>query len=222
MRRLIFPLLLGVVGVAVLCALGGWQVQRMQWKADYLADISARIGAVPVPVPAIPDPTVDNYLPVTAYGRFTGEVIQVLASQEDVGPGKRIIEVFETEGRRLLVDRGFVLDGAKRPTLIKVAQAQVVGKLQWPKDANSFTPVPDAKTGLWFARDVPGMAAKLKAEPILIVARAPTGDGIVAMPVDTSNIPNDHWGYAITWFLLAAVWAAMSAALIWRNRKTTV
>ena len=27
------------------------------------------------------------------------------------------------------------------------------------------------------------------------------------MPVDTSGIPNDHWGYAITWFLLAAVWA---------------
>ena len=33
------------------------------------------------------------------------------------------------------------------------------------------------------------------------------------MPVDTSTIPNDHWGYAITWFSLAAVWAGMTVAL---------
>ena len=222
MRRLIFPLLLGLVGVAVLCTLGVWQVQRMQWKAGLLAEISAKIGADPVPLPAKPDPVADNYLPVAAYGRYTGDVIQVLSGQKDIGPGKLIIEVFETDGRRVLVDRGFVLDGAPRPSLIRVVQAQVVGNLQWPKDSDSYTPPPDEKTGLWFARDVPAMAAKLNAEPILIVAREPTGDGIEAMPLDTSNIPNDHWGYAITWFLLAAVWAVMSGALIWRNRKTTV
>ena len=222
MRRLIFPVLLGIVGVAVLCALGIWQVQRMHWKAGVLAEITAKIGAKPVAVPAHPDPVSDNYLPVAAYGRFTGDVIPVLSGQKDAGPGKRIIEVFETEGRRVLVDRGFVLDGDKRTASRANTAAEVVGNLQWPKDADSYTPPPDAKTGLWFARDVPGMAAKLNAEPIMIVARAPTGDGIEAMPVDTSTIPNDHWGYAITWFMLAAVWAVMSGALIWRNRKTTV
>ncbi|EKD61566.1 MAG: hypothetical protein ACD_54C00187G0001 [uncultured bacterium] len=65
------------------------------------------------------------------------------------------------------------------------------------------------------------MAALLKTEPTFIVAREPTGDGIEAMPVDTSSIPNDHWGYAITWFLLAAVWAVMTVALVWRIRRQT-
>ena len=222
MRRLIFPVLLGIVGVAVLCALGIWQVQRMQWKTGVLAEINAKIGASPVPLPANPDPLVDNYLPVSADGHFTGEVIPVLSGKQDQGPGKRMIEVFETQGRRVLVDRGFVLDGDPPPAATPLAQIEVVGNLQWPMDSDTYTPPPDEKTGLWFARDVIGMAAKLNAEPVMIVARVPTGDGIEAMPVDTSSIPNDHWGYAITWFLLAVAWAAMSVALIWRNRKTTV
>jgi surfeit locus 1 family protein len=56
---------------------------------------------------------------------------------------------------------------------------------------------------------------------LIIVARTDTGDGIEPIPVDTSSIPNDHWGYAITWFSLALVWAMMTGALIWRiTRKT--
>jgi surfeit locus 1 family protein len=66
------------------------------------------------------------------------------------------------------------------------------------------------------------MATKLNTEPTLIVAREPTGDGITPVPVNTSTIPNDHWGYAITWFLLAAVWAVMTAALLWRIRQRGV
>jgi surfeit locus 1 family protein len=60
------------------------------------------------------------------------------------------------------------------------------------------------------------MAAQLNTEPTFIVANAPTGDGIEAIGIDTSAIPNDHWGYAITWFSLALVWAVMTAALLWR------
>jgi len=66
------------------------------------------------------------------------------------------------------------------------------------------------------------MAQALGTEATLIVARTPTGDGIAPQPVDTSGIPNDHWGYAITWFLLAFVWAGMTAGLLWRIRQRAV
>jgi surfeit locus 1 family protein len=42
------------------------------------------------------------------------------------------------------------------------------------------------------------------------------------VPVDTSGIPNDHWGYAIQWFLLAATWAGMTVFLLWRIRTRKV
>ena len=51
MRRLWFPILLGVVGVAVLIGLGLWQLDRMAQKEALLARIEERIGAEPVELP---------------------------------------------------------------------------------------------------------------------------------------------------------------------------
>ena len=35
----------------------------------------------------------------------------------------------------------------------------------------------------------------------------------------TVAIPNDHLGYALTWFGLAAVWAVMTALWLWRIKR---
>ncbi|MFN4192625.1 MAG: SURF1 family protein [Tabrizicola sp.] len=221
MRRYVFPVLMGVVGVAILLSLGFWQLRRMEEKRVYLNEIEARIGNAPIPLPARPDEGQHKFQAVVAEGRFTGEFLEVLAGQKGASPGVMVIEAFETDGRRIMVQRGFVEDEARRVPRAP-HEARVEGNLHWPDDTSSFTPPPDAKTGLWFARDVPAMALKLNTEPTLIVAREPTGDGIEPMPVDTSGIPNDHWGYAIQWFLLAATWAGMTGFLLWRIRTRKV
>ena len=222
MRRYAFPVLMGVVGVAILMSLGFWQLRRMEEKRVYLDEIAARIGNAPIPLPAVPEEGPHKFQAVFAEGRFTGEYLEVLAGQKGASPGVMVIEAFALpDGRRILVQRGFIEEEARavpRPP----HEAKVAGNLHWPDDTSSSTPPPDAKTGLWFARDVPAMAAKLGTEPTLIVASAPTGDGIAPMPVDTSGIPNDHWGYAIQWFLLAATWAGMTVFLLWRIRGRTV
>lgn len=222
MRRYAFPVLMGVVGVVVLMSLGFWQLDRMEEKRAYLDDMEARIANAPVPLPAVPEEGQHKFQAVAAEGRFTGEFLEVLAGQKGASPGVMVIEAFElTDGRRIMVQRGFIEDEARavpRPP----HEAKVEGNLHWPDDTGSSTPPPDAKTGLWFARDVPGMAAKLQTEPTLIVASRPTGDGIAPMPVDTSGISNNHWGYAIQWFLLAATWAGMTVFLLWRIRTRKV
>lgn len=222
MRRYIFPVLMGIVGVAILMSLGFWQVRRMEEKRVYLDEIEARISNPAIPLPAVPDEGRDKFQAVTAEGRFTGDYLEVLAGQKGASPGVMVIEAFALpDGRRIMVQRGFVEEDARK-TPRAPHEATVVGNLHWPDDTNSFTPLPDTKTGLWFARDVPAMAEALKTEPTLIVAREPTGDGITPMPVDTSGIPNDHWGYAIQWFLLAATWAGMTGFLLWRIRTRKV
>lgn len=222
MRRYVFPVLMGVVGVAVLMRLGFWQLDRMEEKREYLAEMEARISNAPIPLPAVPEVEAHKFQAVFAEGRFTGEFLEVLAGQKGASPGVMVIEAFALpDGRRIMVQRGFVEEEARavpRPP----HPATVAGNLHWPEDAGSSTPPPDEKTGLWFARDVPAMAAKLNTEPTLIVASAPTGDGIAPMPVDTSGIPNNHWGYAIQWFLLAATWAGMTVFLLWRIRTRKV
>lgn len=226
MRRLIFPLLLGLAGAAVLVALGIWQLQRLAWKEGVLAEISARIAADPVALPAVPDPAEHQYLAVATTVTFTGESLDVLVSRKQIGAGFRPVAVAVTDdGRRILVDRGFLREAeraAPRPGPDAGAHA-VAGNLLWPDEVDGFTPEPDLNRGIWFARDLPRMAAHLRAEPVLLVASAPAPPGFAAepLPVDTSGIPNDHLGYAIQWFGLAAVWLGMTALLLWRIRRRT-
>lgn len=223
MRRIIGPLLIGVLGTAVLIALGVWQVQRLAWKEGVLADIEARIAAPPVPLPADPDPEADRYLPVAVTGEIGDEELHVLVSTRAEGPGFRVIAPLTlAEGRRVLLDRGFVRDEAKeaaRPT----GEARIEGNLHWPDEVDRFTPEPDPGENIWFARDVPAMAEALGTEPVLVVARETSlsAPGLTPLPVDTSGIPNDHLEYAVTWFGLAAVWAAMSVFLIRRTLGRT-
>ena len=220
--RVSFAVLLGLSGVVFLSSLGIWQVQRMYEKRGQLDAMTAGISSPAVPVPAIFDPEKDRYRPVTVSGRFTGEVLYVLSGQPMVGAGVQVIAVLQTvDNRRLLIDRGFLQDDDKTKALT-ATDVDLLGNMMWPRDSNQYTPPPDPKTGLWFGRDAVAMAAKLNTEAVIIVARTPTGDGIEAMPIDTASIPNDHWGYAITWFSLAFVWAVMTVALVWRIRQKAV
>jgi surfeit locus 1 family protein len=223
MRRFLFLLIMGAGGLAVLLSLGLWQVRRLHWKEAILAAIEAQIAAPPVALDSLPAPdrSRDLYRPVTVSGRTTGQEALVLSGRRGEGAGFEVISAFETaSGRRILLDRGFVpeagRDGPRPP-----AALTVTGNLHWPQESDRFTPPPDAAAGLWFARDVPALAAALGTEPVMVVARAVKGEeqGVVPVPVDASAIPNDHRQYAITWFSLAAVWAGMTVFFLWRIRR---
>jgi len=217
MRRILFLLIFGLAGLAVLVSLGTWQVQRLAWKEGILADIEARIAADPVPLPGAVDPESDRYLPVVVSGEMLPGEIHVLVSVKQVGPGYRIIAPFRAGGRTILVDRGFVPTTAKQAER-QIGPTQVVGNLHWPDEIDGYTPDPDRAGNIWFARDVPALADALGAEPILLVARSQTDPAITPLPVDTAGIPNDHLQYAVTWFGLALVWAAMTGYFLWRGR----
>ncbi len=217
-RRLIFPLLLGIVGCAILIGLGTWQMQRLGWKQDILAGIEARLAAPPVALPDAPDPEADSYLTVAVDGAYLPGELHVLTSIKGTGPGFRVIAPFETaDGRRILVDRGYI--GETEKNLARApGPATIAGNLVWPDDRTSSTPDPDLGRNIWFARDVGPMAEALGTDPLMVILRdAAAGEGApLPQPVDTSTIPNDHLQYAITWFALAAVWAGMTAFLIRR------
>lgn len=222
-RRMIVPLLFGLIGAAILIGLGIWQLQRLAWKEGILARIEARLGDTPVALPAAPDPVTDRYLPVRLAGRLTGETLFVLTSEREAGPGYRVIAAMQTgDGRRILLDRGFLSEDRRAALKPRAEAFEVTGTLHWPDETDSFTPPPDAGRNIWFARDVAAMAAALGTEPVLVVARSDTADGIRPLPVDTLGIPNNHLQYAITWFCLAVVWLGMTVLLLWRIRRRTV
>jgi len=222
LRSLIFALLLGLSGMGVLVGLGVWQMQRLAWKEAIIAKAEVRMAAEPVGLAASPDPVADRYLAVHVTGHFTGDEAHVLTSLREGGPGFLVIGAFETtDGRRILIDRGYVPEEEKT-TPRPAHAAEVLGNLNWPDDVNSSTPPYDTTRAIWYGRDPVGMAALLQTEPLLIIARSDTGDGVLPQPVTTAGFRNDHLNYAITWFSLAAVWAGMTVLLLSRIRRRTM
>jgi surfeit locus 1 family protein len=223
MRRFWFIVFIGLAGTACLLYLGKWQIDRLYWKLDVLKKIDQKIAAAPVLLPAEPSESVHKYLSVEISGQFLQESIRVLASKKRYGAGYRIIHVFRTNGRRLLVDLGFV--GLETDYDIDLSSdISLVGNLHWPDEVDNFTPEPDLENNIWFARDVERVASALQTEPILIILKDSTlkDKNIKPMPIDTTHIPNDHLQYAITWFSLAIIWALMSCLFIWTTRQKAV
>jgi surfeit locus 1 family protein len=220
-KRFVIPLSFGLLGAAVLVALGVWQLQRLEWKQGILAEIEARIAAAPVSLPEDPDPQADRYLPVRVTGRMGERALRVLVSQKRVGAGYRLISVLDTGARRIMVDRGFIPVDADIPDP-PPGEVTVTGNLHWPQDRNSSTPDNDIAGNTWFARDLQPMARQLDTRPVMVIAREVSyDDGPVApLPVDTSGIPNDHLEYAITWFSLAGIWLGMTGYYLWRKRRS--
>jgi len=216
-RRLLAPLFIGAIGAAILVWLGLWQVQRLEWKEGVIADIEARIAGAPIALPDAPTPAAHRYAPVDVRGQVGPDELFVLTSKKNVGAGYLVISPFTTaEGRRVLVDRGFIRSEA-RDTLRPAPETRLRGNINWPDDRASSTPDNDVSGNIWFARDVADMARVLDTEPLLIIVAESAADlGTTPLPIDTSAIKNDHLEYAITWFSLAAIWLGMTGFWIVR------
>jgi surfeit locus 1 family protein len=220
LRKLLFPLILGVAGCGVLVSLGIWQVERLAWKEEILTGIDQRLAAAPVPLTRFVNEQSDEYSRVSVTGTPTGEELHVLVSGTEAGTGYRVISKFETDIGPILVDQGLLaLDNKDAPPL--QVQMRMVGTLLWPDDQNSSTPDPDLPSNIWFARNVETMSEALDTQPLMVVASqtSPADSRLTPLPVNTATIKNDHFEYAVTWFLLAAVWATMTLFLIFRTTR---
>ena len=216
-------ILLATVGTAILVGLGVWQVQRLAWKTDILAQIERKILAPAIDIPAEVTAASHDLLPVRGTGSYIGEeTVRVLVSQKIYGAGYRLINAFELrDGRKIMVDRGFISVRAALPAVPK-GTGQVTGNLQWPQEIDSFTPDNDLAANIWFARDVAKLSAHLQTEPILLVLRNSSFADDLARPLPkmSANIPNDHLNYALTWFSLALIWLGMSGYFLYRSRNS--
>ena len=218
LRRMIGPLIFGLGGAAILVNLGLWQLDRLEWKTALINTESARMSAPPVALPTTLDPLKDHFLHVEITGTLGAEMADVLTSIPQVGPGYKMIAALETpQGRRVLVDLGFILEEnrkAPRPS----GSVSVTGNVFWPNETDWFTPKMDQTRNIWFARDLDLMSAALQTEPVMIVART-ISPPVANLYLRPSDRPNNHLNYAITWFSLAFVWLGMTGLLLWRIRR---
>lgn len=226
-RRLLFLLVVGLGGLLVLLWLGTWQMQRLAWKNGLISELETRLAEAPLSVSGLERMDRHNFRRASAEGAFApsrgdgAAPARFLTSERPQGPGFRVISAFElASGERILVDRGFVPDQTAIPPAPS-GSMRLSGALHWPREKGGFTPEPAIGDGRWFAREVPELAQALGTRPVMLVlSERASGGGEWPRPSPvTVDLPNDHLGYAITWYGLAAVWLVMSGALFLRGRS---
>lgn len=211
-----------LVGIAVLIALGTWQLHRLAWKEELIATARARTAAPPIELP--PDPAdwpALDFRHVSATGRYLDDKSLAFGFSGYAGrPGADLVTPLALDdGRTILVDRGWVPTEMRPPASPKApaGTVRVTGTLRYRGEParNIFQPADDPGGRRWFGWDVRGMAAYAGRPLLPVVVTADPVPGAPefprAQPVDI-DFPNNHLGYVITWYGLAAALAGVYVA----------
>jgi surfeit locus 1 family protein len=235
-RRQGFPYVMTLfvlAAMALLVGLGVWQIKRLHWKEQLLASIATAETEPPQPLRVVLGQGADG-LPID-YRRVMADCPDIettpfvrLYALQDAVSGYRIITACRLDGGAygsILVDRGFISedDAARlKPGAGRTLDGAVVGVLRHDAERNPFTPQNQPNQGLWYWRDIPAIAASLgapKPAPVFLMLESPAPKGIGPRPAPVpTNIPNNHLGYAVTWFGLALTLAGVYLAVLWRRR----
>jgi surfeit locus 1 family protein len=238
-KGLVIPSVAAACAFAVLIGLGTWQVERKAWKENLIATVTERFAAAPSALPPPSewprlDPATDEYRRV----RFDAVLVNdkealVFTTGSslrggDIGPGYWVFTPARVSGGLVIVNRGFVpeqrKDPATRPQGQTAGPGEIVGVMRWPEPPGVFTPAAEPAKNLWFARD-PAAIAEAKGlgpvAPFYVEQEAPPAPGgLPQVGKLQPNFPNNHLGYALTWYGLALVLAGSFAvwfAARWRT-----
>ncbi|HUH23153.1 MAG TPA: SURF1 family protein [Brevundimonas sp.] len=231
-----FPVVLTVLAavlLGVLLALGVWQVQRMQWKEGLIAGAEAAADKPPLPLAEalkVENPEFRRVL-LTCRGLSAAPFVE-LQSIENSDAGVRLVSACAVEGgSTLLVDRGFVAAeiSARPPVNVDDTMPVVItGVLRRSPAPSALTPPPAGNH--FYGRDAEAMARALKVEgpvsPFTVFATTSTNPVWAALKPSAppAAFTNNHLGYALTWFGLAAALIAFYVVLLRRrmSRKDPV
>lgn len=171
----IIPTILVALAVATMIGLGMWQLQRKAEKDALLASYAAAAGQPPMGWPVIPP----KDLPL--FRNATGNCLQVVGFRTAAGQNVR-----GEPGYLVIAD---CRTGVEGPGLAV--------ELGWSKNPNAGR---DYRGGL-----VSGLIAPDSKSRMRLVAAAPGPGLVTSAPPSPANIPNNHFSYAIQWFLFAVI-----------------
>jgi surfeit locus 1 family protein len=231
-RGLLMPALATAIVFALLIGLGLWQLDRKAWKASLITSLNERLAMQPGELPpASIWPQLSAQESEFRRVRFRAEFLPARdayvyvagsALRDDIrAPGYFVFRPARLpDGRIVVVNRGYV-------PLTHTEQSppgteDIAGYLRWPEKESTFTPT-DPNTETWFVRDQRAMAAARgwgEVAPFYIDQEAPIPTSGLPRPASLRvNLRNDHLGYALTWFGLAATLMGVFAAWVMTRKK---
>ena len=194
-----------ILFITLFCALGTWQLYRLQWKTALISEITFGLDSTPV---KYSNTIKKNYQRVVSEGKFNFEDQIYLYSLNESGkPGYDVITPYKTlKNENVLVNRGWINKNLKGNLEInlKENEVKITGLLREIYKANIFKPKNDLKNNIWFsleANDLKELTGK-QFPNFMIFLEKPRNK--VPAPKKVSiDVPNNHLKYAITWYSIA-------------------
>lgn len=215
--------------------LGIWQVRRLIWKNDLIAQVNKQTHLPTEYVPAkVRWPNVTaaccDYMPVRATGHYLNNKEVLVTTVTSEGTGYWLLTPFEMPDDSIIfINRGFVpMDRKEQETRIAglINGETTVNGILRMGEKNSFYPRrnnPNADR--WYTRELPAMAkARRLSEvaPYFIDAdKTPNVGGIPIGGLTIINFSNNHFIYALTWFFLA-IGVFLAGAFVFYQRMKEI
>ena len=188
--------------ISVLIGLGSWQIYRLSWKLDLIAEIENSLKNNPIELSKADK---KNYLRIKTSGLVDFDKQIYLYNLNDSGnPGFEVVNPIIVNNENYLINRGWIpFDKKNQPEINLFDENNIIGTLKLQSKANSFKPENDIEKNYWFTldrNDIFSYTGKNFSKYIIYTG----GDYKTPKPkVITANISNNHKKYAITWFSMA-------------------
>jgi len=227
--------------LTVVCIwLGIWQMERLAEKEALIAAVAERLNQPPAPMPpqaqwGMLDLEKLNFSPMTLTGTFKNDqAVTVFTSLVDgkgpaSGPGYWVVTPFVLSGGgTVFVNRGFVPEQMQEAALsdprAPQGQVTITGLLRPAEHAGWFVPEANTSDRVEWVRDPVRLAAMV--DPALApfapfyIDQSDGAPGTLPQGGETVvEFPNNHLGYAYTWFGFAIITPVMLGFWLWRQRR---
>jgi surfeit locus 1 family protein len=211
---------------AMFVALGLWQVQRLAWKEALIARTDAAMHAPPIGPGDLPrDLATSGYRRVIVTGRFEGQGLTLVTGTSTLGSGYWVMVPLRDEaGHAIYVNRGYVPIGSRAEAsrrALPTVPVTVTGLLRLTEPSGTLLRSNHPAEDRWYSRDIAAIAAKrgIIADTRWFLdaqSETPQTPGTPVQDLTIVQFPNNHLGYALTWFALALLCAGGSVVL-WRR-----
>ena len=204
-REFLFQLFV-ILFITIFCALGTWQLHRLQWKLDLISEITFGLQSKPI---EYSDSIKKNYQRVNVKGKFDFDKQIYLYSLNDSGkPGYDVVTPFRTnKNQNVLINRGWIKKEFKDNPSINIeegAEREIIGLLREIYKPNIFKPDNDLENNIWFSLNLEDLKVATGEQFSEFVIFLEDNEAKIPLPKKISiDVPNNHLKYAITWYAIS-------------------